>query len=148
MKYNLILFVLLIFIACSDTALKEELATTKADLKTAQNTIETLKTQIEPEGELVHLVLFRLKPGADQAKLVAEVKKMEAIEGLMDLQIGPFKELGDKRAMSEYSMLMEMSFENEAAYQKYQADPLHLALKENIKSLMAGPPATYDYIKK
>jgi len=92
--------------------------------------------------------LFRLKPDADQAKLVEEVNKLESIEGLMDLQVGPFKELGDKRALSEYSMMMEMSFEDETAYQKYQAHPLHLALKENTKSLMAGPPATYDYLKQ
>lgn len=148
MKYTLILFALLIFASCSDTALKQELATTKADLKTAQSNIATLKAQIEPEGELVHVVLFRLQPDADQAKLIAEVNKMKDIEGLMDLQVGPFKELGDKRAMSEYAMMMEMSFENEAAYQKYQAHPLHLALKENAKSLMAGPPATYDYLKQ
>jgi len=147
MKYNLILFVLLTM-GCSDSGLKEELATAKADLKAAQNTIETLKTQIEPEGELVHVVLFQLQPDADQAKLVAEVNKLKDIEGLMDLQVGPFKELGDKRAMSEYQMMMEMSFDNETIYKKYQAHPLHLALKENLKSLMAGPPATYDYFKQ
>ncbi len=148
MKSILFLFAALIFASCSDTTLKEELATTKAELKAAQNQIEALKSQIEPEGELVHIVLFRLTPDADQVKFVAEVNKMKDIEGLMDLQIGLFKELGDKRALSEYAMMLEMSFEDEAAYQKYQTHPLHLALKENIKSSMAGPPATYDYIKQ
>ncbi len=148
MKNYIIFFLLFVFISCSDAALKEELNKTKADLKAAQTTISELKTQIEPEGELVHIVLFRLKSDADQARLVSEVMKLEGIEGLMDLQVGPFEDLGDKRALSEYAMIMEMSFENKAAYQKYQAHPLHLTLKENLKSLMASPPATYDYLKK
>jgi len=148
MKPNIIFFIVLVFVSCSDAALKEELATVKADLKTAKNTISELKTQIEPEGELVHIVMFRLKSDADQAKLIEEVVKLKGVEGLMDLQVGPFEELGDKRALSEYAMMVEMSFENKAAYQKYQAHPLHLALKENLKSLMAGPPATYDYLKR
>jgi len=41
-----------------------------------------------------------------------------------------------------------MSLKNEKAYQDYQKHPIHLALKENTKQYMAGPPVTYDFVKK
>lgn len=147
MKY-LFIFPLLIFVSCSDSSLQKQLESTQNELQAAQATIENLQEQIEPEGDLVHVVFFKLKPDADQAVLLAEVKKMEGIKEIMDLEIGPFENLGDARALSEYSMMMQMSFADAAAYQTYQKHPLHLALKENVKPLMAGPPATYDFIKK
>lgn len=134
--------------ACTNTAIQEELAAVKQDLKVAQNKIVSLKSQLEPEGELVHLVLFKVKADADQAALVAEVKKLEQIKEVMDLEIGPFEDLGDARALSDYSILMQMSFVNKAAYENYQKHPTHLALKENIGKFMSGPPATYDFMKK
>ncbi len=142
------LLFIIIFASCTNTAVQEELATTKAALNAAQAKITTLQNQIEPEGDLVHVVLFKLKPDADQAALLAEIKKLEAIEEMMDLEVGPFKNLGDARALSDYSMMMQMSFADTTAYQKYQQHPIHFALRENTLQYMAGPPATYDFIKQ
>lgn len=139
---------LLIFFACSDAKIKEELVAVKQQLATANEKISQLETQLEPEGELVHLVFFKVKPNAGQAALVTEVKKLEGIEEVMDFEIGPFENLGDDRALAEYSMLMQMSFANKAAYENYQKHPIHLSLKENLGSFLVGPPATYDFMKK
>lgn len=148
MKYRNFLMVLVLFTACSDASVQEELAKTQRELTTAKSEIEQLKMEIEPEGELVHIVFFKVKPGVDEAALTAEVKKLEAIKEVKDLEVGPFQDLGDARALSDYSMVMEMSFDNLEAYERYQVHPIHQALKENTKTFMAGPPATYDYMKK
>ena len=145
---HFLLFSLLLFFACADTQVQTELSIVKQQLATANEKINQLQAQIEPEGELVHLVLFKVKPDADQAALVAEVKKLEGIQEVMDLEIGPFEDLGDARALSDYTMLMQMSFADKAAYENYQKHPIHLALKENTGQFMAGPPATYDFVKK
>ena len=147
MKYVLIIC-LLTCLSCTNTSVQQELKIVKQELATAQEKINNLEAQIEPEGELVHLVLFKVKSDADQTVLVSEVKKLETIEEVMDLEIGPFEDLGDERALSDYSMLMQMSFANKATYETYQKHPIHLALKEKLGQFMAGPPATYDYMKK
>jgi len=147
MKYVLIIC-LLTCLSCTNTSVQQELKIVKQELATAQEKINNLEAQIEPEGELVHLVLFKVKSDADQTVLVSEVKKLETIEEVMDLEIGPFEDLGDERALSDYSMLMQMSFANKATYETYQKHPIHLALKEKLGQFMAGPPITYDYMKK
>ena len=104
--------------------------------------------QLEIEGKLVHLVFFKVKSDTDQVALIAEIKSLENIKEVMDLEIGPFEDLGDARALSEYTILLQMNFADKAAYQVYQKHPIHLALQRNIGQFMAGPPATYDFRKK
>jgi len=144
-----LLFILLVgIISCSNPTVQEDLNKVQAELATAKSTIENLKSQIEPEGKLVHIVFFKLKTNVDLVALGNEIKKLEAIEVIKDLQFGFFENLDDTRALSDYDLMMEMSFDDKEAYKKYQAHPIHLALKENVKSFLAGPPATYDYLKK
>ena len=147
MKY-LLFFSLILFASCSNSAIQNELETAKKELDSANEAIESLKSQIEEEGDLVHLVFLKLKPDADQAATIAEIKKLESIEEVKDLEVGPFEDLGDARALTEYSILMQMSFADTTAYQNYQKHPIHLALRENLKSVLAGPPATYDFMKR
>jgi len=148
MKNIGILILLTGFISCSNIVNQEELEKAKLELAAAKTTIENLKSQIEPEGDLVHVVLLKTKFSANLDALGSEIEKLRSIEVIKDLQYGAFENLGDKRALSDYSMMMEMSFDNEADYQIYQKHPLHLKLINNTKLLMAGPPATYDYMKK
>lgn len=147
MKYFILGFILLLF-SCNDNHDQEQLVIIKEQLAKANAKISQLQTQIESEGELVHLVFFKVKSNADQKAFVEAVKKLMAIKTVMDLEIGPFEDLGDDRALSEYTMLLQMSFADKAAYENYQQHPIHLALKKNIGQYMDGPPATYDFIKK
>lgn len=148
MRNTLFLLLLSALMSCSNATMQEELKRLEDELATSNATIEDLKSQIEPEGNLVHVVLFKLKPDADLDAVIAEIKKLESIEGVKDLEVGLFEDLGDDRALSDYSMMMEMSFDDAETYRKYQTHPVHLALKGNIKSMLAGPPATYDYMKR
>ena len=149
------LFLSILFLAsCSNpnTALEKELNDTKTKLIAAEQALaESSKPQAvanEDTYPLVHLVYFKVKSDSDQVKLIEEINKLEGIEVLHDLEVGSFEDLGDQRALSDYQVVMQMSFKSEADYKTYQAHPIHLALKENAKSLLAGPPATYDYLKK
>ncbi|MEM9822283.1 MAG: Dabb family protein [Bacteroidota bacterium] len=148
MKKMVYLLPLLFSLACSNTNVQEELEQAYKDLAAARATNEYLKAQMEPEGELVHVVFFKLKTDNDPASHIAAIKKLEAIEVVNDLQVGSFKDLDDARALSTYDLMMEMSFATVEDYQTYQAHPIHLALKEMAKSVLAAPPATYDYLKR
>ena len=145
MKLFTFLFSILLLVSCSDNAMKEELAQAKNLLEIAE---EKLANADEDNYPLVHIVYFKLKPDADQAALMEEINKIEAIEVLHDLEVGTFEDLEDQRALSDYQLMMSMAFKNEAEYKIYQTHELHLGLKKNIGQFLAAPPATYDYIKR
>ena len=142
--------ILLALASCSNPAVQQELSDAKAALASAQSQIDSLSALVNADdsGKLVHVVYFKVKPDTDQAAFIAEVKKLSSIEVLEDLEVGPFEDLGDPRALSEYNMVMQMTFADSTAYAAYQAHPTHEALKANTKSYMAGPPATYDFVLK
>lgn len=149
MMKNLIFFIFLSsFAGCSDSVGQEELQNLKDELAIAKTTIETLKSQIELEGQFVHVVFFKLKKEADPDALISEIKKLEAIKEVKDLEVGTFEDVGDVRALSDYNIMMEMSFDDIEGYKIYQAHPIHLALKESAKMMLAAPPATFDFMKK
>ena len=142
---------MVLFSACRQTALREELQTTRAALSAAMARLDSIQSLLAnpkagpANSALVHIVFFKLKPDADPLSLIDELKKMEAIEQITSLKIGTFQNLGDPRALSDYGLLMEMAFASETAYQAYQQHPIHLAVKASIQPSLAGPPATYDY---
>lgn len=111
---------------------------------------EFVKTEFNQHNTapLVHIVLLKVKENAAIDELILEIQKLSAIPEVKNLEVGTFKDLGDTRALSEYAVLMQMRFENEPDYQVYQKHPIHLALKENTKLYLAGPPVTYDYLTK
>lgn len=138
---------LLTFFSCRQAANTNEVAMLKSKLALAESQLEALKA---PEKEqLVHVVYFKTKEGAEN-DLIQEIKKLEAIEVLHELEVGTFQDLGDARAMSGFGVVMQMNFDNEAAYKTYQAHPIHLDLKAFAKNsgALLGPPVTYDYWKK
>lgn len=140
---------LVIFLAsCSNASLEQELKDAQDRLAAVEAEFAASKAVNKPDAPLVHMVFFDLKPEADQEALLAEIRKLAEIPVLEELEVGPFKNLEDNRALSEYELVMQMSFANAEAYQTYQQHPIHLALKEKAASFMAGPPATYDFMKK
>ena len=111
---------------------------------TDSSTVEQASVE---QFKFVHVVYFTLKEKADIDLLIKEIKKLKAIEVLHNLEIGTFADLGDKRALSQYDLVMQMDFKSRADYEIYQIHPLHLQLKKAMMNLLAGPPATYDYFK-
>lgn len=136
------------FTSCSDATLQQELKETKAKLTAAETQLAEANTDIKTAiYPLTHVVYFKLKPDTDPAKLITEINKLKEIDVLHDLEIGTFEDLGDKRALSDYQVMMSMAFANKADYKTYQAHEIHLGLKVAAKEMLAAPPATYDYMK-
>lgn len=133
-------------IACTNSSLQSELETAQSELAVAKATIEELKAEAGGAGALVHIVLFKVKPDADREAFIAEIKKLKEIEAVRELEVGPYEDMGDTRALSDYGVIMEMTFADKNAYENYQKHPVHLALKDNTMSFLAGPPATYDFV--
>jgi len=143
MKYTLIFFIGILISACNQPAATNDFENLKKNLAQVQKELATLKAN--QDHQIVHVVYFKLKPDANSAALIKEIKKIAAIEGLEELEVGTFKDLKDKRALSEFGVVMQMGFDTEAAYQAYQKHPLHIELKNNVGQYLAGPPVTYDF---
>ncbi len=94
---------------------------------------------------LVHTVYFTLEP-ANSAQLIKTLESVKNIEEVHHLKIGAFTDLGDKRALKDYNVVMQMQFENIQAYEAYQSHPIHMQLKKDVKPLLKAPPATHDFM--
>lgn len=152
-------FIALLFLtACKETAPKEGGKSLEVELqeklKIAETTMEELRTdfsnlQSEISSPLIHVVFLDLKPDIDQDAVLSEINKLKGITVVRNLQIGKFKDLSDKRALSGYELIFQMGFANESHYKMYQEHETHLALKKALGEYLSKPPVTFDYeVKK
>ncbi len=153
MKNIFILTSFVFLIACSSSELQMELEKTRDELELVEAALaksqeKLMKMEEDQAAPFTHLVFFDLKPEADQKILINAIHKLKAIPEVHQLEVGTFEDTGDQRALSSYALLMKMSFRDSADYAIYQAHPLHLELKASARNLMAGPPATYDYMEQ
>lgn len=144
MKYFFIAC-LFCFFSCNDSAKhlieNQEL---KLQLVEKQKQIEQLKQ--DEDRKLIHIVYFDLKPEANKKVFIKALEKLGEIPVVDDLEIGQFKDLADKRALSEFEIMMQMEFDSEKEYTTYQEHPTHLELKSLAAKFVAAPPVTYDYV--
>jgi len=127
-----------------------------AEIQQLQSELNTVKTELSQlksssSTSLVHIVYFpliRQTTRSDISYLIDQIKTLNGIEVVKDLEVGTFQDLGDKRALSQYNVVMQMRFDSQEDYQIYQNHPTHLALREICKAFLNGPPATYDYWTK
>lgn len=96
---------------------------------------------------LIHTVYFEVDE-EHQKQLINELSKMSAIKEVNNLMIGKFEDLGDKRALSNYVIVMQMQFCDQQAYKIYQAHKIHQNLKKEVKSILNAAPATHDFMLK
>jgi len=149
MKYILLIgFSICVLYSCSDPD-----ATLRKELDTAVFKIDMLEQQLKSKasaqsGDLVHIVYFNTKDDLNQKQqstLIEDLNQLQGIQHIKSFALGHFKNLNDTRALSEYEIIMSMSFQDQESYQKYQDHPTHIALKGKLENYLAGPPATYDY---
>ena len=114
--------------------------------KPQENAIE--KT-IDYSGKLVHTVFFKLKNNEDRPALFESLETFKKIELIQRLEIGIFEDTGNPKSdLSSHQVVVQMTFDDLAAFRLYEKHPIHLASIEATKDLMAGPPTGYDYIIK
>ncbi len=141
MKSRLLILVMVSIWACKNppVPLNEEVEEPIIKVTKDQEEIDRHK------GNLVHTVYFKVKENKTDSLIIA-CKKMSNIKGVKYLEVGRFKDLGDPRAMSDLSIVMQMEFKNQTDYKHYQNHPLHLNLKKTAANYLLGPPITHDFI--
>jgi len=147
-NHNLLLFCLICALcSCNpDAQLRKELDTAVFKIDALQNQLDN-NIFIHP-GTMVHIVYLNLKDDLseeDQSTLISSFKGLKSIQGVKHFSIGDYKDVADKRAMSNYELCLQMSFDSKKAYDSYQEDPAHLALKKSLDEYLEAPPITYDY---
>ncbi|MGI9518264.1 MAG: Dabb family protein [Pirellulaceae bacterium] len=155
MNNALIATTLVCWICLGSGCQQAEMEKMRAEADAAQAKIEAARTELanlqsEKTGnrQLVHLVWFKMDPELtteQDTAFIAELRKLDDIVQVNDLEIGRFQELGDTRAMSDLDIVMSMGFDSEDDYRTYQDHPIHLQLKQDIGQYLSGPPVTYDY---
>lgn len=102
----------------------------------------------EASGKLVHVVYFDLKPDLTEKQkstFFEDINKLKKIKFLLDLKIGTLAKSGDARMLSDFEMMMQMSFNSLDELAQYQAHKVHLELKKKAGNYLAAPPRVYDY---
>jgi len=104
------------------------------------------KTEIftSPE-EIRHLVFLDVKPEVNLDSLIEELNHLSNLKSVSSFNVGKYKELNDPKAMSDYELILDITFDNKAAYLSYQSDSLHQTMIIKSKKCMAGPPVSFDY---
>lgn len=99
----------------------------------------------QPSGQLVHLVFFKLKPGVDKQLLVKSLETFKTVNVIKKVQIGLWEETNNpKSVLTDYSVVVQLTFNSLADFRVYEKHPVHLASIEATKDLMAAPPIGYD----
>lgn len=153
MKNIFKLFLLLIVLTgCQQNALQEQLTACQQELSEKTLALEAIANTSENEDpKLVHTVYLKVKDDiseADRSRLMEGIKTLASIPGVYHFKTGSFKDLGDKRALSDYEVALQMEFLDEEAYRRYQQDSVHIGFKKSVADLLAGPPATHDFVKQ
>lgn len=139
--YVNILALTTLFSCRKDVDLQDRLTATQADLMLAQ--AELAKAAIPPA--ITHLVYLDTKDSIDVLMLEQELARLGEIPGVKDYQVGTFLQLDDPRALAQYELVLSMGFASREDYQTYQEHPIHIAVKKQLQSFLAGPPVTYDF---
>lgn len=101
------------------------------------------------QGMISHLVFFDLRDSLNSQELQKVgiiLKSLNGIPVVEDFTVGDFKDLEDARALSEYEVVIQMSFKNKEDYLTYQNHRLHRAAKKKLGPYLTGPPKSYDYL--
>ncbi len=156
MKYVLFIPILglLMLFSCADPDLSQKLEEAQARLNEAKTSLDAMQVKLDSidiagkEKKLVHLVFLKLKDNlrpTDSTMLFKIVSLLENIDGVHDFQVGEFADLGDQRVLSDYGIILSMSFKTKAYYNYYQGVEVHERVREQLKRFLAAPPTTYDY---
>lgn len=135
-------------VGCHQAELEQHARALARENEQLRTRVAQRDTDDRSEVRLVHLVWFKLKTDLtddERTEFMDQIRKLDQIEWVNNLEIGNFAELGDTRAMQEFQLVMGMNFRTEQEYRDYQSHPIHLALKDAVGKYLAGPPVTYDY---
>ncbi len=148
MKQIIILFVFFVF-SCENHPNSSLNSIPTNSCNQLEQQVKQLKLDLNSQykGYIGHDVYLKLKNLEDMPKVTDALYSLKNVNGVEAIKVGPFKNLGDKRALN-YDVKMQMYFKNETAYKFYNKDSTHLNVRAQLGSLLASPPASFDFIVK
>lgn len=144
MKISIYLLLLSIFISCKQPDVQNQIQTLQSESLEDKKSAYDSNDQNE-EHLFHHLVFLNIKANIDTSILVQELQKLAEIDDVKNFNVNLYKDMKDERALSDYGIMMKMSFIDQDAYERYQVDSLHQNMIMSTKQYMAGPPVSYDY---
>jgi hypothetical protein len=154
MKTLFYIFVITIcFLSCtnSETASSETIENLKAELASANETIEDLQTGNNTEPIFQHTVFFTLKSDLtdeERKSFIEQLKGLEVIEVVQKITAEERKNVGDEdRALKQFDVIMMVTLTDEAALNVYDTHEIHQNLKKAMKDYLAGPPSSFDFVE-
>ena len=98
------------------------------------------------QNTFVHHVHFWLKNKTDREKLIEGLYSLQPIKHIRDIHIGvpadTFREVIDR----SYDVSLLILFDNKAAQDAYQDDPIHLIFVENYAKPLAAKVVVQDSV--
>ena len=150
-------FIFVSLVSCKQSPnAQAELEKLQAEFTEKNKALESLQKEMKlmleaDNAPLVHLVFFDLKDEITPTQKTAFIKilkDLDSIEGVYNLEVGTFEDLGDERALSKYDVALQMEFSSADGYEKYQNDERHLKAKKALGGYLAEPPASYDFMER
>lgn len=103
--------------------------------------------QINSAGQVQHVVICWLKPGADRAAVIRSANELATIKGVLDVAVGS-KLAGKEGGMvdNSYDIAFVITFNDEKSLRDYASDPVHKRLLETVLKPNAEKYVVYDSI--
>jgi ABC-type enterochelin transport system substrate-binding protein len=150
-KIFLALSLAILFTACSNNSQAEQqLAEAQAQMQKAEVALAEAQAQLvaQQSAKLIHIVMLNIKDDLseeDLQTLATNIKRIGTIGLVHNFEFGTFADVGDKRALSDYEMVMKMAFTSREEMAKYQVNEVHEEVRTKLGPYLAAPPAVYDY---
>ena len=148
---NLLFLSAILFLLAScggECETKTQLDAANAELATAKKELAELKSKQTGQWVLVHNVFFKTDPYLSDIKtsyFIDKLKTLSQIEYPKTVWVGKPAPSGDPRLPHDYQVALQVTFSSIEDLFKYQKDPNHLKLKEEVSKYLAGPPVVYDF---
>lgn len=105
-------------------------------------------SQQHSKNSIHHVVYLSINSTAydqQESEIMDRLSLLGDIAQVQSFHIGTFTDLQDQRALSDYELVLYMQFADTLAYQQYNQDSTHLAVRKYLAPMLDMPPRTYDY---
>ena len=98
------------------------------------------------KNTFTHHVHFWLKDKADKAKLIEGLYSLAPIESIRDIHIGEPADTNRDVIDRSYDLSLLILFDDKAAQDAYQDDPIHLLFVDNYAKPLAAKVVVQDSV--
>jgi len=149
MKRGIYIIIAFLLFSCNIKNVQQELNNVRNDFEKVSQELENCK-QVKLDNYLIHQVYFKLKDNIsneDKILFIKGLEKLNSIEVVENIIVEEREDVGDEsRALTQFDVLMQLTFENKAALDIYSNHTYHQEIKKEIGGFLAAPPMTFDFV--